>query len=57
LAAELKRTAGVEAELIAGSHGIFEVKVDGKTIYSKDKTGRFPIVGEVSELLQGKAAQ
>ena len=45
----------MEAELIKGSHGVFDVKVDGKLVYSKDKTGRFPEAGEVVGLLkQGK---
>jgi selT/selW/selH-like putative selenoprotein len=55
VAAELKKDFGVEPALIKGSHGIFDVKVDGKTVYSKDKTGRFPEPGEVSALLKEKA--
>jgi selenoprotein W-related protein len=27
--------------------GVFEVEVDGKTIFSKEKEGRFPIDGEL----------
>ena len=52
----MKREFGVDAEIIKGSHGVFDVKVDGKLVYSKDKTDRFPDPGEVSELLkQGQA--
>lgn len=56
MAAELKKAFGADAELIKGSHGIFDVKVNGKTVYSKDKTGRFPESGEVTALLKGGKA-
>lgn len=45
----------MEAELIKGSGGIFDVKVDGSLIYSKDETGRFPNDKEVLEELQSHA--
>lgn len=32
----------VEAELIAGSGGVFDVLVDGQVVYSKQTTGKFP---------------
>jgi selenoprotein W-related protein len=32
----------VDTKLIAGGGGIFDVKVDGKLIYSKHQTGTFP---------------
>jgi len=34
---------------VKGSGGIFEVVLDGRTIYSKHETGRFPEPGEVLE--------
>ena len=34
-----------------GSGGIFEVVLDGKTLYSKHETGRFPEPGEVLDLI------
>ncbi len=34
-----------------GAGGIFEVVLDGKTIYSKHETGRFPEPGEVLDLI------
>ncbi len=37
----------MKANLVAGSNGIFDVIVDGKKIYSKANTGRFPEPGEV----------
>ncbi len=32
----------MNAELIEGSGGVFEVTVNGRLIYSKAKTGEFP---------------
>jgi len=32
---------------------VFEVEVDGRLVYSKRSTGRFPRAGEVAELLRG----
>ena len=41
----------MDAELIAGGGGIFDVKVDGALVYSKHQTGRFPdeaaLIGEL----------
>jgi selenoprotein W-related protein len=53
LAAELKKDFGVQAELIQGKGGIFDVHVDGKAVFSKHLTGRFPDAGEVSKLIRG----
>lgn len=49
MAAEIQDQFGVEPEMIRGSGGVFDVKVDGKLIYSKHETGRFP---EHQEVLQ-----
>jgi len=55
VAAELKKDLGIDAELVAGRGGVFDVVADGKVIYSKSNTGMFPKPGEVSGLLkQGK---
>lgn len=51
LAEELKESFDVEATLIEGSGGVFTVVVDGKLIYSKKETGRFPEEGEIPELI------
>lgn len=50
MAEELKQKS-LEVELIEGSNGIFDVKVDGKLVFSKYETGRFPKPGEVAKLL------
>jgi selenoprotein W-related protein len=42
----------VESELIAGRGGVFEVTVDGKKVFSKKALGRFPMDGEVLELIR-----
>jgi selT/selW/selH-like putative selenoprotein len=37
--------------LIPGSKGIFDVKVDGKLVYSKYQTDRHPGPGELAKIL------
>jgi selT/selW/selH-like putative selenoprotein len=51
VAAELKSSLGVDAKLVKGSGGIFDVVVDGKRIFSKHETGRFPAPGEIVSTL------
>ncbi|MBK9968706.1 MAG: hypothetical protein IPP07_29135 [Holophagales bacterium] len=51
MAAELKKTFGVDAKLKMGSGGVFDVVVDGRLVYSKRETGRFPEPGEVPKLI------
>jgi selenoprotein W-related protein len=41
----------VEVDLIPSSGGVFEVSLDGKLLYSKQKTGRFPDQNEVEGLM------
>lgn len=54
MAAELKDTFQVDAELIAGGGGIFDVEVDGTRIYSKAQEGdRFPDAGEIPKRMRG----
>ncbi|MBW2268364.1 MAG: Rdx family protein [Deltaproteobacteria bacterium] len=50
LAAAIQDSFDVKAKLIRGDNGIFDVSVDGKLIYSKHETGRFP---ETVEILDG----
>ncbi|MCI5125593.1 MAG: hypothetical protein D3925_14250 [Candidatus Electrothrix sp. AR5] len=47
-----KKEFGAEAELIPGSGGVFTVCADGKQVYSKYETGRFPDAGEIVGLLR-----
>jgi len=37
----------VKSRLIEGAGGIFDVKVNGKLVYSKRATGRFPEHDEI----------
>ena len=53
MAAELREGLGVDAKMIEGSGGVFDVTVDGKLVYSKHQTGRFPSPGEVLKLVKG----
>jgi len=38
--------------LIKGHSGVFDVAADGKTVFSKHRTGRFPEPGEIVALLR-----
>jgi selT/selW/selH-like putative selenoprotein len=53
--AELKKEfPGSTVELVGGKGGIFEVTLDGSTIYEKDREvcDRFPDKGEVPRLVR-----
>jgi selT/selW/selH-like putative selenoprotein len=52
LAAELKREFDVEARLIKGGGGVFDVLVDGDQVFSKHRVGRFPDPGEVEGIVR-----
>jgi len=54
LAATIQREFGVQSELLEGSGGIFDVKVDGQLIYSKQAQGRFPQHDEIVDLIRGE---
>lgn len=51
MTAEIGAEFGTQAELIKGSGGVFDVTADGKLIYSKHQTGRFPENAEVLQAL------
>ena len=54
MAAELKAEYGVDVTFRNTQTGELEVIVNGKLIYSKLKTRRFPRPGEVIKLLKGE---
>jgi selenoprotein W-related protein len=54
LADELRNAVSVEAKLVAGSGGAFEVTVDGELIFSKLQLGRFPNPGEIVEKVKNR---
>jgi selenoprotein W-related protein len=47
VAAELEQELQAKVKLVRGSGGVFDVVVDGRLVYSKHETGRFPEPGEV----------
>ncbi|NLW29857.1 MAG: SelT/SelW/SelH family protein [Fibrobacter sp.] len=51
MAQEIKETFGYEAQLVKSSGGVFEIEKNGKLIFSKKKTGKFPEPGEIIKLL------
>ena len=52
LADELRKEFGVEANLVAGSSGIFDVILDDEIVYSKSNSGKFPEPGEVTNIIK-----
>jgi len=52
VAAEIERELGVTARLVKGARGVFDVVVDGRLVFSKDRAGRFPDPGEVVRLIR-----
>lgn len=45
----------MESELVEGSNGVFDVVADGKLIFSKHRTGRFPEPEEILDALRAAA--
>ncbi len=48
---EVVESGANKCELIGGGGGVFDVVVDGRLIYSKHQTGRFPEPGEIAGLI------
>jgi selT/selW/selH-like putative selenoprotein len=53
VAAELERELAASVKLLRGAGGVFDVVADGRLVYSKHETGRFPEPGEVARLIRG----
>lgn len=47
MAAAIESETGVKASLVKGDSGAFVVIADGKTLFSKRETGRFPDEEEI----------
>jgi selT/selW/selH-like putative selenoprotein len=45
--AVIRERIGIDAELVPGGNGIFDVFVDGELLFSKDREGRFPTDDEI----------
>jgi len=43
---------GIDAAVLPGAKSQFEVIVDGATVFTKTRAGRFPEPGEITFLLQ-----
>lgn len=43
----MKEQFDLDAELVDGGGGVFEVALDGRLVFSKKELGRFPNNGEV----------
>jgi selenoprotein W-related protein len=46
---------GADVELVPGVAGVFEITVDGRLLFSKKETGRFPTDEEIDALGAGGA--
>lgn len=54
MSAEITQIEGVSVTLIGGGGGIFEIRHAGEILWKKVRSGVFPEVGEISELLNKK---
>ena len=45
-----------EVALIPGSGGIFEVRIDGATLWSRKERGRFPALKELKRIVRDRIA-
>ena len=52
MASEIEKEFAKKAEIIKGKDGDFEIIVDGETIFSGLKEGRFPKPGEAVKLIK-----
>ena len=55
--ASIKSKYGISSELREGMGGIFEVSIDGETVYSNQTTYRFPTDEEIFEQIDKKKAK
>lgn len=53
MAAALERELGLKATLVRGDAGVFDVRADGASVFSKKRAGRFPTDAEVIAALRG----
>ena len=49
----MKEELGIEAELVRGDRGIFDVEADGELLFSKQLEDRFPTNDEIVGKLRG----
>jgi predicted Rdx family selenoprotein len=51
LAAEIKKAKGIDAQLVKGSGGVFDVFEDQTLVFSKHEQNRFPEAAEILDAL------
>lgn len=56
MADAIKKEHGIDPELIEGSGGIFDVKLNDEMIFSKHEVGRFPENEEILDLIAAKSS-
>jgi selenoprotein W-related protein len=54
VSAEIREATDIDARLIAGSGGVFDVRCDGELVFSKFSAGRFPAAGELPQLIRNE---
>ena len=52
MAARLKKEFGVDAQLVRGASGVFNVIVENRKVFSKHEEGRFPTEQEIVDKLR-----
>ena len=45
-----------EVAIVPGSGGIFEISLDGETLFSRKEAGRFPEAKEIKQLIRDRVA-
>ena len=51
---EVLKLGDHQVNLVAGSGGVFEVSAEGRTLFSKADSNRFPEPGEIAGALAGE---
>ena len=54
MAAEIEKEWGISCDLIGGGNGVYDVVLDGATIFSKGQVGRFPNDGEIAQAIRNR---
>ena len=49
---ELQNKFSADVEILEGSGGVFEVELNGNSVFSKKELGRFPNENEVIDLIE-----
>ncbi|MCA9523621.1 MAG: Rdx family protein [Myxococcales bacterium] len=57
VALRIKEELGVLPQLVSGSGGVFEVRLDDQLVFSKKATGEFPNPTKLIEMLRQRLAE